>query len=104
MRVGNDAAAQAEMDIYGDLLQTALINTQSGGRLDGETGRRLAGIVDLVCRIWPEPDSGIWEVRREPVHFTHSKMMCWMALDRAPGLCNAGHVPSRHAAAGPRAR
>ena len=63
VRVGNDAAGQTQLGIYGDLLQTALIYTEDGGRLDRETGRRLAGIADLVCRIWREPDSGIWEVR-----------------------------------------
>jgi GH15 family glucan-1,4-alpha-glucosidase len=97
VRVGNDAAAQIQLDIYGDLLQTALLYTAAGGRLDRETGRRLGGSADLVCRIWREPDSGIWEVRSRPLHFTHSKMMCWVALDRALRLCGGGHVPSRHA-------
>jgi GH15 family glucan-1,4-alpha-glucosidase len=97
VRVGNDAAAQTQLDIYGDLLQTALIYAEAGGRFDRETGRRLAGIADLVCRIWRQPDSGIWEVRSQPVHFTHSKMMCWVALDRAIRLSDAGHIPSRHA-------
>ena len=97
VRVGNEAARQTQLDIYGDLLQTAYIYTEAGGRLDRETGRRLAGIGDLVCRIWRQPDSGIWEVRSRPVHFTHSKMMCWVALDRALRLCQAGHIPSRHA-------
>jgi GH15 family glucan-1,4-alpha-glucosidase len=98
VRVGNDAAAQTQLDVYGDLLQTALIYAKAGGRLDRETGRRLAGIADLVCRIWREPDSGIWEVRSEAVHFTHSKMMCWVALDRAVRLSEAGHVPAGHVA------
>jgi GH15 family glucan-1,4-alpha-glucosidase len=98
VRIGNDAAAQTQLDIYGDLLQTALIYTDAGGRFDRETGRRLAGTADLVCRIWHEPDSGIWEVRSDPRHFTHSKMMCWIALDRALRLSDAGHVPARHAA------
>ena len=98
VRVGNDAAGQTQLGIYGDLLQTALIYTEDGGRLDRETGRRLADIADLVCRIWREPDSGIWEVRSRPVQFTHSKMMCWVALDRALRLCDGGHVPSGHAA------
>jgi GH15 family glucan-1,4-alpha-glucosidase len=97
VRVGNDAAAQTQLDIYGDLLQAALIYAEAGGRLDRETGRRLASIADLVCRIWRQPDSGIWEVRSQPVHFTHSKMMCWVALDRALRLSDAGHIPSRHA-------
>jgi GH15 family glucan-1,4-alpha-glucosidase len=99
VRIGNEAAAQTQLDIYGNLLQTAWIHTEAGGRLDRETGRRLAAIADLVCRIWREADSGIWEVRSEPRHFTHSKMMCWVALDRALRLCDAGRLPSRHAAA-----
>ena len=98
VRVGNDAAAQTQLDIYGDLLQTAWVYTQAGGRLDRETGQRLAGNADLVCRIWREPDSGIWEVRRESGHFTHSKMMCWVTLDRALLLAEAGHLPRDHEA------
>jgi GH15 family glucan-1,4-alpha-glucosidase len=78
-------------------LQTALIYTDAGGHLDRETGRRLGEIADLVCCIWRQPDAGIWEVRSQPQHFTHSKMMCWVALDRALRLCDAGHVPSGHA-------
>jgi GH15 family glucan-1,4-alpha-glucosidase len=99
VRVGNAAAAQSQLDIYGDVLQTALIYVHAGGRLDRETGRRLAGMADLVCRIWREPDSGIWEVRSQPRHFTHSKMMCWVALDRALALSAAGQLPSGSAAA-----
>jgi GH15 family glucan-1,4-alpha-glucosidase len=98
VRVGNDAAAQTQLDIYGDLLQTAWVYTQAGGRLDRETGQRLAANADLVCRIWREPDSGIWEVRRESGHFTHSKMMCWVTLDRALLLAEAGHLPRDHEA------
>jgi GH15 family glucan-1,4-alpha-glucosidase len=97
VRVGNAAAAQTQLDIYGALIQTALVYTQAGGRLDRETGRRLAGIADLVCQTWRQPDSGIWEVRSKPAHFTQSKMMCWVALDRALRLCGAGHIPWAHA-------
>ena len=96
VRVGNAAAAQSQLDIYGALLQTALVYTQAGGRLDRETGRRLAGVADLVCQTWRQPDSGIWEVRSAPAHFTQSKMMCWVALDRAVRLCDAGHIPRAH--------
>ena len=97
VRLGNQAVEQTQLDIYGDLLETALIYAESRGRLDRETGRRLAATADLVCRIWREPDSGIWEVRSHPLHFTHSKMMCWVALDRACRLSEAGHVPRGHA-------
>src|SRR3954451_11859369 len=76
VRVGNAAAVQTQLDIYGSLLQAAVIYTDAGGRVDRDTGQRLAGIADLVCRIWREPDSGIWEVRSPPMQFTQSKMMC----------------------------
>jgi GH15 family glucan-1,4-alpha-glucosidase len=49
-----------------------------------------------VCRIWREPDSGIWEVRSEPVHFTQSKMACWTALVRAIELARDGQIPGAH--------
>jgi GH15 family glucan-1,4-alpha-glucosidase len=94
VRIGNGALEQIQLDVYGDYLQTAWLYQQSGGRIDADTGRRLAETADLVCRIWRDPDSGIWEVRSQPVHFTQSKMMCWVALDRAARLANAGHIPA----------
>jgi GH15 family glucan-1,4-alpha-glucosidase len=51
-----------------------------------------------VCDIWRQPDSGIWEVRNGPFHFTHSKVMCWVALDRAVRLAERGELPARHVA------
>ena len=93
VRVGNGAADQAQLDIYGDLMQTAWLYAGAAGGLDRDTGRRLAEIADLVCEIWRRPDSGIWEVRSKPLHFTHSKMMCWVTLDRAVRLAQAGQLP-----------
>jgi GH15 family glucan-1,4-alpha-glucosidase len=58
----------------------------------------LGRIADHVCDIWRRPDAGIWEVRNGPFHFTHSKVMCWVALDRAARLADRGELPSRHAA------
>jgi len=95
VRVGNGAVRQTQLDIYGDLLQTAWLYARAGHDLDPDIGRRLAEIADLVCAIWRRPDSGIWEVRSEPVHFIHSKMMCWVALDRGAKLARSGHVPDR---------
>jgi GH15 family glucan-1,4-alpha-glucosidase len=54
-------------------------------------------MADLVCEIWRLPDSGIWEVRSDPAHFTQSKMMCWVALDRAVKLAEQGRIPDGHA-------
>jgi GH15 family glucan-1,4-alpha-glucosidase len=96
VRVGNGAAGQTQLDVYGDVFQTAWLYARARGHIDRDIGRRLAGLADFVCRIWRQPDSGIWEVRSDPGHFIHSKMMCWVALDRASKLAHAGHVPDRH--------
>lgn len=98
VRAGNQAAAQRQLDIYGHLLQTTWLYVSAGGALPSDAARRIAKTADLVCRIWREPDSGIWEVRSEPTHFTESKMMCWSALDRALALAEDGHIPDRSAA------
>jgi GH15 family glucan-1,4-alpha-glucosidase len=96
VRVGNAAATQRQLDVYGELLGTASLYSHVEA-MDRDIGRRLAGIADYACRIWREPDSGIWEVRSEPVHFTQSKIMCWVALDRALQLAEKGQVPDRSA-------
>jgi GH15 family glucan-1,4-alpha-glucosidase len=98
VRIGNAAAAQVQLDTYGELLQTAWLYATTGHRIDRDIANRLAEIADLVCRLWRQPDAGIWEVRSEPAHFTQSKMMCWVALDRARDLAERGLIPSRHAA------
>jgi GH15 family glucan-1,4-alpha-glucosidase len=97
VRVGNAAARQVQLDTYGELLQTAWLYATGGRRLDRDVSRRIAEIADFVCRHWRQPDSGIWEVRSAPEHFTQSKMMCWVALDRALDLAGRGLIPSRHA-------
>jgi GH15 family glucan-1,4-alpha-glucosidase len=96
VRVGNAAAAQRQLDVYGDLIQTAWIYSRRGAELDRDIGRRLAEIADLVCKIWRETDSGIWEVRSEPLHFTQSKMLCFVALTRAIELADANVIPGKN--------
>jgi GH15 family glucan-1,4-alpha-glucosidase len=97
VRIGNDAADQVQLDTYGELLQTAWLYARAGQRLDRDVGRRLAAVADAVCELWRRPDSGIWEVRSAPLHFTQSKMMCWIALDRALGLARRGIVDRKGA-------
>lgn len=95
VRIGNAAAPQQQLDVYGHLLQTAWLFVRAGGRMNTDTASRLASTADLVCSIWAQEDSGIWEVRGRLRHFTESKMMCWIALDRACRLAAAGQIPSK---------
>jgi GH15 family glucan-1,4-alpha-glucosidase len=90
VRIGNAAAAQMQLDVYGEVLDAAAELVRFAGKLDRDQGKRLAEIADHVCRTWHEPDAGIWETRSEPAHFTQSKMMCFVALDRACALAERG--------------
>jgi GH15 family glucan-1,4-alpha-glucosidase len=96
VRVGNGAADQLQLDVYGDLFEMVWLYVCHGDReLDRDTGKRLAKTADLVADSWREKDSGIWEVRGEPQHYAQSKAMCWVALDRACRLAERGQLPSR---------
>jgi GH15 family glucan-1,4-alpha-glucosidase len=97
VRVGNGAADQLQLGIYGSLLDSVAVFVAEGHRLDADTAKRMAQEADFVCANWRRPDSGIWEVRSEPVHFTHSKLLCWVALDRAVSI-GGEHVPPGDAA------
>jgi GH15 family glucan-1,4-alpha-glucosidase len=92
VRVGNGAAGQTQLDVYGAVMDAASEVAHSRGGLDRDHARRLAEIADHVCEVWRGPDAGIWEVRSEPAHFTHSKMMCAVALDRACILAREGFL------------
>jgi len=96
VRVGNGALAQMQHDIYGSLLDAASLFSAGERAHDRDTGAVFGRIADHVCDIWRRPDSGIWEVRNGPFHFTHSKVMCWVALDRALQMAREGEVPAGH--------
>jgi GH15 family glucan-1,4-alpha-glucosidase len=98
VRVGNGAARQTQLDIYGALFETAWLYSEGHHALDADTGAVLARIANHVCEIWRQPDSGIWEVRNGPFQFTHSKVMCWVALDRAVRLAERRELPVEDAA------
>jgi GH15 family glucan-1,4-alpha-glucosidase len=95
VQAGNSAASQEQLDVYGHLLQTAWLYAQGGSSLTGDAAKRLGQTADLVCTEWRREDSGIWEVRDPTAHFTESKMMCWVALDRARRLAERQWIPSR---------
>src|SRR5262245_48225519 len=98
VRIGNGAADQLQLDTFGDLLDAVHGYVTRGYTIARDTGTGLAAVANLVSRMWRAPDAGIWEVRMPPQHFTHSKAMCWVALDRAVRLARSGHLPARDVA------
>ncbi len=86
VRVGNDAYGQRQHDVYGAMLDSVYLHTRSRDHLDERVWHILKRQVEAALEHWQEPDRGIWEVRGEPRHFTSSKVMCWVALDRGARL------------------
>jgi GH15 family glucan-1,4-alpha-glucosidase len=88
VRIGNGAWVQRQLDVYGELLNAATCLPDVVARADPETRRFLADLADAAAARWTEPDQGIWEFRSEPRPFLYSKLMCWVALDRAIALAD----------------
>ncbi|MFP4616072.1 MAG: glycoside hydrolase family 15 protein [Thiohalorhabdus sp.] len=80
--IGQYNVGQHQHDIYGELLETIFAVSRYVGKIDMEHWEYLRPMVDTVCGIWRDADSGIWEMRTGPHHYVHSKLMCWVALDR----------------------
>jgi pentatricopeptide repeat protein len=83
VRIGNEAAKQKQLDVYGELLDGAHELVRDGDSLPDDVLRFLSKVADSACERLHEPDEGIWEVRKEGQHFTYSKLMLWVCLDRA---------------------
>ena len=103
MRIGNGAFDQRQNDVFGAVLDSILLHTRRSQRLP----RRLWPIVqaqaECATAVWREPDQGIWEARGEPQHYVSSKLMCWVAMDRAAKLAEIRGDPEleRHVARRP---
>lgn len=82
VRVGNAAVEQRQIDVYGELVLAVAAAEHHGWTLPTDYWPALRDLVDHVVDVWELPDNGFWEVRSEPAHFVHSKVMCWVALDR----------------------
>jgi GH15 family glucan-1,4-alpha-glucosidase len=92
VRIGNDAQGQLQLDVYGEVINGAARFLDRGGRVDRDTNRMLDGLGRTVCKRWREPDEGIWEGRSGRFHNTHSKVLCWVALDRLIEMHEAGKL------------
>ena len=99
VRIGNAAEDQLQLDVYGEVVDAAAQFAGHGGDFDRETSRLLVRFGEYVCKHWQEPDEGIWEPRSGKGHNTHSRVMCWTALQRLVELGRDGRlrgVPLQH--------
>jgi GH15 family glucan-1,4-alpha-glucosidase len=96
VRIGNGAASQHQLDGYGWVVDAAWLLSHDGHSLYGETWRAVAAFADRVAATWTEPDAGIWEKRAAPAHHVHSKLMAWLALDRATRIAATRGDRHRH--------
>ena len=86
VRIGNAARTQTQLDIFGELMDSLYLANKYGTAISHAGWEHVRRMVEHVRRHWREPDEGIWEIRDEPRHFLHSRLMCWVALDRAVRL------------------
>jgi GH15 family glucan-1,4-alpha-glucosidase len=83
VRIGNAASEQFQLDVYGELMDAMHLARHVGIRTGANSWRLQRHVLDFVKKHWMEPDEGIWEIRGPRRHFTHSKVMAWVAADRA---------------------
>ncbi len=94
VRIGNAAHTQLQLDIYGELLDTGYLVSKYARGIDHDGWGHVVRTVGYVCKHWDKPDAGIWERRGKPQHYLHSRVMCWVAVDRAVRLANKRSLPA----------
>ena len=86
MRIGNGAFDQRQNDVFGAALDAILLHVGRSQRLPRRLWPLVKAQAECATKVWREPDQGIWEARGDPQHYVSSKLMCWVALDRASRL------------------
>ncbi|VVM75282.1 glycoside hydrolase family 15 protein [Pseudomonas fluorescens] len=94
VRIGNQAYDQIQLDIFGELMDAVYLVNKYGDAISHEGWKHAVEVVDQVCGTWDQKDVGIWEMRGEQHHFLHSRLMCWVALDRAIRLASKRSLPA----------
>jgi GH15 family glucan-1,4-alpha-glucosidase len=94
VRIGNGAADQLQLDIYGELLDSVWLADRNAIRVGHPGWVKLAQLADWVCEHWDQPDEGIWETRGGRQNFTYGRLMCWVALDRMVRLAREHGRPA----------
>jgi GH15 family glucan-1,4-alpha-glucosidase len=94
VRIGNGAYRQLQLDIYGELMDSAYLYNKYGSPVPYDAWTRLRRLVDWVCDNWQREDEGVWEIRGGRRHFVYSRFMCWVALDRGLRLAEKRSLPT----------
>jgi GH15 family glucan-1,4-alpha-glucosidase len=94
VRIGNGAADQLQLDIYGELTDSVYLYNKWGSPIHHDAWEDLTRVVDWVCEHWDQADEGIWEVRGGRKHFTYSRLMCWVAIERAIRVATQRGLPA----------
>ncbi len=94
VRIGNAAASQLQLDIYGALFDSAYLSDKYGEPVTYRAWQGMSRTLNWVCRNWDQPDEGIWEMRGERRHFLSSRLMCWVALDRGLRMATKRSLPA----------
>ncbi|MDH4152147.1 MAG: glycoside hydrolase family 15 protein [Nitrospira sp.] len=97
VRIGNGAAHQRQLDMYGALMDAAYLYNKHGSPISYDMWISLSRLVTYVCDNWDQPDEGVWEVRGGARQFVYSKVMCWVALDRGIRLADKRGFPADRA-------
>jgi GH15 family glucan-1,4-alpha-glucosidase len=92
VRIGNAAIEQVQLDIYGEVVEAVSHFSGQSKKLDRDTQKMLCECAEYVCEHWCEPDNGMWEQRGERRPYTHSRLMCWVALDRVLEMQTRGQL------------
>ncbi|MGY4466904.1 GH15 family glucan-1,4-alpha-glucosidase [Bradyrhizobium sp. LB9.1b] len=95
VRIGNAAAAQLQLDVFGELLDSVAAAANAGIAPTTRESELIASVIEHVERIWREPDHGLWELRGDPQHYTYSKVSAWAAVDRFVRRSDLHHAAER---------
>ena len=93
VRVGNAAARQLQLDIYGEIIDSVYLFNKHGPGISHDAWHDVIAIVDWVAENWDRTDAGMWEIRDEPQAYTTSRLMCWVAIERAIRIARARGLP-----------
>jgi len=94
VRIGNAVQSQLQLDAPGAMLAVLFFEVNEGLMLEYDRWNKMREVLGWVAKMWDQPDRGIWEIRGEPRHFLHSKLMCWVAFDRAIKIAQLRSLPA----------